>query len=65
MQVRPHIIKVENSQNSQSSNNADSSPSCSGSVDSMDNDSLTMEAAEDTFNYNPDLKDSKINGMWN
>lgn len=58
--MRPHIIKVENSQNSKLSNKAHSSPSCSGSIDSADIDSLTMEDSS-----NPESKDSKIKGMWN
>ncbi|XP_053622543.1 E3 ubiquitin-protein ligase MSL2 isoform X2 [Plodia interpunctella] len=57
MKVRPHILQLDNLQ--LTLNNPDSSPSCSGSMDSLDTDTLTMEAMEESLNFS-DLKSSNI-----
>lgn len=44
--------------------NEDTSPSCSGSIDSLDGDTLSMEAMEESLNYSSDLKTSNIKGKW-
>ncbi|XP_063395258.1 E3 ubiquitin-protein ligase MSL2 [Cydia fagiglandana] len=57
MKVRPHIPQLDTLQLNM---NSDSSPSCSGSMDSLDPDTLTMEAMEESLNFNTDLKPSNI-----
>ncbi|XP_028156164.1 E3 ubiquitin-protein ligase MSL2 [Ostrinia nubilalis] len=57
MKVRPHIPQLDTLQ--LSLNSADSSPSCSGSMDSLD-DTLTIEAMEESLNFSADLKSSNI-----
>lgn len=42
--------------------NPDTSPSCSGSLDSLDTDTLTMEAMEESLSFSSDIK-SNIKGM--
>ncbi|CAB3256547.1 unnamed protein product [Arctia plantaginis] len=59
MKVRPHIPQLDSLQMSLNSNE-DTSPSCSGSLDSLDGDTLTMEAMEESLNYSSDLKTSNI-----
>ncbi|XP_075973644.1 male-specific lethal 2 [Anticarsia gemmatalis] len=59
MKVRPHIPQLDSLQLSLNSNE-DTSPSCSGSLDSLDTDTLTMEAMEESLNYSSDLKTSNI-----
>ncbi|CAG9137193.1 unnamed protein product [Plutella xylostella] len=51
MKVRPHIPQLDSIQYTLSSN-TESSPSCSGSMDSMDTDTMTMEAMEETLHFN-------------
>ena len=60
LQVRPHIPQFESLQ--LTLNNPDSSPSCSGSMDSMDTDTLTMEAMEESLSFTTELKSSNIKG---
>ncbi|XP_060808519.1 E3 ubiquitin-protein ligase MSL2 isoform X1 [Amyelois transitella] len=59
MKVRPHILQLDNLQLTLNTN-PDSSPSCSGSMDSLDTDTLTMEAMEESLNFSSDLKSSNI-----
>lgn len=59
MKVRPHIPQLDNLQVTFNSND-DTSQSCSGSLDSMDGDTLSMEAMEESLNYSSDLKTSNI-----
>ncbi|XP_073957449.1 male-specific lethal 2 [Choristoneura fumiferana] len=59
MKVRPHIPQLDTLQLNVNSN-PDSSPSCSGSMDSLDTDTLTIEAMEESLNFNSDLKTSNI-----
>ncbi|XP_068626771.1 E3 ubiquitin-protein ligase MSL2 isoform X2 [Battus philenor] len=59
MKVRPHIPHLDTLQLTLNSN-PDSSPSCSGSMDSLDTDTLTMEAMEESLNFTSDLKPSNI-----
>ncbi|XP_049879599.1 E3 ubiquitin-protein ligase MSL2 [Pectinophora gossypiella] len=59
MKVRPHIPQLETLQLTLNTN-PDSSPSCSGSMDSLDTDTLTMEAMEESLNFTSDLKTSNI-----
>ncbi|XP_026759019.1 E3 ubiquitin-protein ligase MSL2 [Galleria mellonella] len=59
MKVRPHIPQLD-SIHLTLSTNPDSSPSCSGSMDSLDTDTLTMEAMEESLNFSADLKSSNI-----
>ncbi|KAJ8735691.1 hypothetical protein PYW07_007311 [Mythimna separata] len=59
MKVRPHIPQLESIQLTLNTN-PDTSPSCSGSLDSLDTDTLTMEAMEESLNYTSDLKSSNI-----
>lgn len=60
-QVRPHIPQLETVQLTLNTN-PDSSPSCSGSMDSLDTDTLTMEAMEESLGYTNDLKTTNIKG---
>ncbi|CAG4978447.1 unnamed protein product [Parnassius apollo] len=59
MKVRPHIPQLDTLQLTLNTN-PDSSPSCSGSMDSLDTDTLTMEAMEESLNFSADLKTSNI-----
>ncbi|KAL4712722.1 hypothetical protein ACJJTC_008019 [Scirpophaga incertulas] len=59
MKVRPHIPQLDNVQLSINTN-PDTSPSCSGSMDSLDTDTLTIEAMEESLNFSADLKSSNI-----
>ncbi|XP_059051007.1 E3 ubiquitin-protein ligase MSL2 [Achroia grisella] len=59
MKVRPHIPQLDNIHFTINTN-PDSSPSCSGSMDSLDTDTLTMEAMEESLNFSADLKSSNI-----
>ncbi|GBP28158.1 E3 ubiquitin-protein ligase MSL2 [Eumeta japonica] len=59
MKVRPHIAQIEGLHLALNVNTEDS-PSCSGSLDSLDTDTLTMEAMEDALAFNTDLKSSNI-----
>ncbi|KAJ0182464.1 hypothetical protein K1T71_001833 [Dendrolimus kikuchii] len=63
MKVRPHIPQLDSLQltlNSNSDIHMDpNSPSCSGSMDSLDTE-LTMEVMEESLNYSADLKSSNI-----
>ncbi|CAK1602141.1 unnamed protein product [Parnassius mnemosyne] len=59
MKVRPHIPQLDTLQLTLNTN-PDSSPSCSGSMDSLDTDTLTMEAMEESLNFSTDLKTSNI-----
>lgn len=63
--VRPHIPQLESVQltiNSNSDINMDpNSPSCSGSLDSLDTD-LTMDVMEESLSYGADLKSTNIKG---
>lgn len=61
-QVRPHIPQLDSIQLTLNTN-PDTSPSCSGSLDSLDTDTLTMEAMEESLNYTADLKSSNIKGI--
>lgn len=61
LQVRPHIPQLDSIQLSLNTN-PDSSPSCSGSMDSLDTDTLTIEAMEESLNFSADLKSSNIKG---
>lgn len=61
-QVRPHIPQLDNIQLTLNTN-PDSSPSCSGSMDSLDTDTLTIEAMEESLNFSADLKPSNIKGI--
>ncbi|KAI5635609.1 zinc RING finger of MSL2 domain-containing protein [Phthorimaea operculella] len=58
MKVRPHIPQLETIQ--LTLNNPDTSPSCSGSMDSLDTDTLTMEAMEESLTFTADLKNANI-----
>ncbi|CAH2050516.1 unnamed protein product, partial [Iphiclides podalirius] len=58
MKVRPHIPQLDLQLTLNS--NPDSSPSCSGSMDSLDTDTLTMEAMEESLNFSTDIKTSNI-----
>lgn len=60
-QVRPHIPQLDNIQLTLNTN-PETSPSCSGSLDSLDTDTLTMEAMEESLNYSADFKSSNIKG---
>lgn len=60
--MRPHIPQLDNLQLTLNTN-PDSSPSCSGSMDSLDTDTLTIEAMEESLNFSADLKSSNIKGM--
>lgn len=44
--------------------NPDSSPSCSGSMDSLDTDTLTMDAMEESLTFTTELKSSNIKGIF-
>ncbi|NP_001093307.1 E3 ubiquitin-protein ligase MSL2 isoform X2 [Bombyx mandarina] len=59
MKVRPHIPQLVDTLQL-TLNNPDSSPSCSGSMDSLDTDTLTMEAMEESLSYTAELKSSNI-----
>ncbi|CAG4990060.1 unnamed protein product [Colias eurytheme] len=59
MKVRPHIPQLDSIQISLNTN-PDSSPSCSGSMDSLDTDTLTMEAMEESLSFTADYKSSDI-----
>lgn len=59
MKVRPHIPQLESIQLTLNTN-PDTSPSCSGSMDSLDTDTLTMEAMEESLNYTTNFKSSNI-----
>lgn len=59
--MRPHIPQLETVQ--LTLNNPDSSPSCSGSMDSLDADQFTMEAMEETLGFSSELKSSNIKGI--
>ena len=61
-QVRPHIPQLDSIQLTLNTN-PDTSPSCSGSLDSLDTDTLTIEAMEESLNYTADLKSSNIKGI--
>ncbi|CAH0727367.1 unnamed protein product, partial [Brenthis ino] len=58
MKVRPHIPQLDTLQIINT--NPDSSPSCSGSMDSLDTDTLTMEAMEESLTFTTELKSSNI-----
>ncbi|CAG9796535.1 unnamed protein product [Diatraea saccharalis] len=59
MKVRPHIPQLDSIQLTLNTN-PDTSPSCSGSMDSLDTDTLTIEAMEESLNFCADLKSSNI-----
>ncbi|OWR47715.1 MSL2 protein [Danaus plexippus plexippus] len=59
MKVRPHIPQLETVQLTINSN-PDTSPSCSGSMDSLDPDTLTMDSMDDSLTYTTELKTSNI-----
>ncbi|XP_038208401.1 E3 ubiquitin-protein ligase MSL2-like [Zerene cesonia] len=59
MKVRPHIPQLDSIQITLNTN-PDSSPSCSGSMDSLDTDTLTMEAMEESLSFTTDYKSSDI-----
>ncbi|XP_034839010.1 E3 ubiquitin-protein ligase MSL2 isoform X4 [Maniola hyperantus] len=59
MKVRPHIPQLDTLQLNLGTN-PDSSPSCSGSMDSLDTDTLTMEAMEESLSFTTELKSSNI-----
>ncbi|XP_045493408.1 E3 ubiquitin-protein ligase MSL2 [Colias croceus] len=59
MKVRPHIPQLDSIQITLNTN-PDSSPSCSGSMDSLDTDTLTMEAMEESLSFTADYKSSDI-----
>ncbi|XP_026487850.1 E3 ubiquitin-protein ligase MSL2 isoform X2 [Vanessa tameamea] len=59
MKVRPHIPQLDTVQLTLNTN-PDSSPSCSGSIDSLDTDTLTMEAMEESLTFTTELKSSDI-----
>lgn len=52
--MRPHIPQLETVQITL--NNPDSSPSCSGSMDSLDADQFAMDSMEESMGYNSDVK---------
>ncbi|CAD0194916.1 unnamed protein product [Chrysodeixis includens] len=59
MKVRPHIPQLDSIQLTLNTN-PETSPSCSGSLDSLDTDTLTMEAMEESLSYSSDIKSSNI-----
>ncbi|CAK1540086.1 unnamed protein product [Leptosia nina] len=59
LKIRPHIPQLENLQILNT--NPDSSPSCSGSMDSLDTDALTIEAMEESLSFSTEYKSSDIN----
>ncbi|XP_039760969.1 E3 ubiquitin-protein ligase MSL2 isoform X2 [Pararge aegeria] len=59
MKVRPHIPQLDTLQQNVTTN-PDSSPSCSGSMDSLDTDTLTMEAMEESLSFTTELDSSNI-----
>ncbi|XP_041975628.1 E3 ubiquitin-protein ligase MSL2 [Aricia agestis] len=55
LKVRPHIPQLDSIQLTLNTN-PETSPSCSGSLDSLDTDTLTMEAMEESLSFSSDLK---------
>ncbi|XP_045528445.1 E3 ubiquitin-protein ligase MSL2 isoform X1 [Pieris brassicae] len=59
LKVRPHLPHIDTLQLTLNMNPS-SSPSCSGSMDSLDTDSLTMEAMEESLGFSTDYKSPSL-----